>query len=84
MEAKYCGCNVPMPLTCFGQGCRVQLEYMALDPDAAGRLRDLGVREGTCLCILQNTDKLIFHVGGSRLGVQRELAMQLYGTETAP
>ena len=72
-----------MPLTCFGQGCRVHLAYMALDPDAAGRLRDMGVREGACLSILQNNDKLICHVGGSRLGVQRELAMQLYGTEAA-
>jgi Fe2+ transport system protein FeoA len=83
MESKYCPFSVPMPLTCFGQGCRVQLEYMALEPEAAGRLRAMGVREGACVCILQNADKLIFHVGGSRLGVQRELAMQLYGTEAA-
>lgn len=75
--------NTPMPLTCFGNGCHVQLEFMALEPEAAGRLRDMGLREGACICILQNADKLICHVGGCRLGVQRELAMQLFGTEAA-
>ena len=72
---------LPVPLTCFCGGARVQLDFMSLDAEHAQRLRTMGLREGTCFSIVQNEDKLIFHVGECRLGLRREVAMQLFGRE---
>ena len=66
-------CSDCQPLTCFMRA--------ALDGDDAERLGAMGLREGAQCTILQNADKLILRIGESRLGLQRDLAMRLFGQE---
>ncbi len=68
------------PLTSFGHGIDVKLAFLGLDPATAQRMRELGLREGTQVAILQNSDKLIVRVSDSRIGLRRELAMRIFGS----
>ena len=63
------------PLTSFRNGSDIQLAFLGLEPAIAQRVRELGLREGVHVAILQNSDKLIVRVSGSRIGLRRELAM---------
>lgn len=74
-------CSDCQPLTCFMRGACVRLAFAALDGDDAERLGAMGLREGARFTILQNADKLILRLGESRLGLQRDLAMRLFGQE---
>jgi Fe2+ transport system protein FeoA len=73
-----CSC---LPLTCFAGGACVRVAFAAIDDAVSERLGAMGLREGVLCTILQNADKMILRIGGSRLGVPRELAMQLYAQE---
>ncbi len=68
------------PLTSFRNGSDIQLAFLGLEPAIAQRVRELGLREGVHVAILQNSDKLIVRVSGSRIGLRRELAMRIFGS----
>ncbi len=68
----------PAPLTSFKDGANILLDFIG--GEAAHRLRDLGLREGALVAIVQNTGNLIVRVAGCRIGLRRELAMQILGT----
>lgn len=78
MEPAACPC---LPLTCFACGACVRFAFAHPDAADAERLGALGLRAGARCTILQNTDKMIVRIGGSRLGLPRELAMQLFAEE---
>ena len=73
----------PLPLTCFASGACVRLAFATMGSHEAERLGEMGLCEGAQCTILQNAEKLILGVGGSRFGVPRELAMQLFAHEAA-
>ena len=68
----------PAPLTTFGDGTNILLNVIS--GEAAQRLRDLGLREGALVAVVQNTGNLIVRVAGCRIGLRRELAMHILGT----
>lgn len=70
-------------LATFGCGKCVQLNFLCLEPGQALRLREMGLCEGKQVCVLHNTDKVIVRSGGCRIGLHRDLAHQIYGTEVA-
>jgi Fe2+ transport system protein FeoA len=43
-------------------------------------LRDLGLREGCCVCVMANAEKCILGVSECRIALQREVAMNLLAT----
>ena len=65
----------PAPLTSFMDGCDVVVQLIF--GEAAHRLRDVGLREGALVAVVQNTGNVIVRVAGSRIGIRRELAMQI-------
>lgn len=71
------------PLTSFGSGTDIELAFLGLEPAIAQRMRELGLREGARVAIVQNTDKLIVCVSNSRIGLRSEIAMQIYGSPVA-
>lgn len=68
----------PAPLTSFKDGADILLDFIG--GEAAHRLRDLGLREGALVAVVQNTGNLIVRVAGCRIGLRRELAMHILGT----
>jgi len=68
----------PAPLTSFKDGANILLDFIG--GEAAHRLRDLGLREGALVAVVQNTGNLIVCVAGCRIGLRRELAMHILGT----
>ena len=68
----------PAPLTSFSDGAHILLDFIG--GEAAQRLRDLGLREGALVAVVQNTGNLIVRVAGCRIGLRRELAMHILGT----
>lgn len=78
------GCPDPeacRPLTCFACGACVRVAFSAFHPAESERFGAMGLREGALCTILQNADKLILGIGGCRLGVPVELAMQVFAHE---
>ena len=71
----------PAPLTTFGGGTNILLNVIS--GEAAQRLRDLGLREGALVAVVQNTGNVIVRVAGSRIGLRREMAMHILGTPVA-
>lgn len=65
----------PAPLTSFMDGCDVVVQLIF--GEAAHRLRDVGLREGALVAVVQNKGNLIVRIAGSRVGIRRELAMQI-------
>lgn len=65
----------PAPLTSFMDGCDVVVQLIF--GEAAHRLRDVGLREGALVAVVQNRGNLIVRIAGSRVGIRRELAMQI-------
>lgn len=72
-----------LPLTCFACGACVRLAFAALGDSDTERLGAMGLREGARCTVLQNTDKMILRVGGSRLGLPHELATKLFAQEVS-
>jgi len=73
------GARQPAPLTSFRSGTDILLEFIG--GEAAQRLRDLGLREGALVAVVQNTGNLIVRVADSRIALRRELAMHILGTQ---
>jgi len=71
------------PMTRFRSGTRVRLEAMSMDAVEAQRLREMGLREGMQLAIIQNTQNLIVGVIAGRIGIRRDLARKLLATRIA-
>lgn len=71
------------PMTVYGNGTRVRLDAISLDPKEAQRLREMGLREGAALSIIQNAQNLIVGVLACRIGLRRDLACKLYATRVA-
>lgn len=70
-----------LPLTVLGQGRRACVAFMGMDEADAQRLRELGLREGACICVMRNTSTCLLAMDGSRLALQREVAAQVFATE---
>lgn len=70
-------------MTRFRSGTRVRLEAMSMDAVEAQRLREMGLREGMQLAIIQNTQNLIVGVIAGRIGIRRDLARKLLATRIA-
>lgn len=67
-----------VPLTTYGQGEDVEIEWLGLSECQAERLRELGVREGCRVCVMMNADKCVLGLGSCRVALQREIAMCLF------
>ena len=70
-----------LPLTVLGQGQRACVAFMGMAPEDAQRLRELGLREGACICVMRNTSTCLLAMDGARLALQREVAAQVFATE---
>lgn len=70
----------PAPLTCFARGSRACIAWVALEAGEAQRLREMGVREGACVGVVQNGAACVLAVDGCRLALRREVAGQLFAT----
>lgn len=70
----------PAPLSCHPQGADVCIAWLSVDEADAARLRDLGLREGACVNVVQNGAACVVALGGCRLALQRELADGLFAT----
>lgn len=83
MELPVLDLSAPaLPLTLHARGRRACIAHLALGDADAQRLRDLGVREGACVCVMMNADKCILALDGqARLALQREVAMQVFAAE---
>ena len=68
------------PLTCFLEGQRARIAFLGLDHEDAQRLREMGLREGCCVCVMANADKCILGLSGCRIALQREVASHLLAT----
>ncbi len=47
---------------------------------AEERLRDMGLREGAQVEVVQNSDKLIVRLAGCRIGLRRDMAADILAT----
>jgi Fe2+ transport system protein FeoA len=68
------------PLTCFLKGQKARIAFLSMGDEDAERLRDLGLREGCCVCVMANAEKCILGVSECRIALQREVAMNLLAT----
>ena len=67
------------PLTCLARGAQGCIAWMGLEGSEAQRLRDLGLREGACVGVVQNGASCIVALGsGCRLALRREVAAKLF------
>ncbi len=80
MQYSDSGPDASRPMTVYGNGTRVRLDAITLEPVEAQRLREMGLREGASLSIIQNAQNLIVGVVACRIGLRRDLAGKLYAT----
>ncbi len=66
---------VPSPLTAFCDGCTLKVCFV--DGGAQDRLRDVGIREGAYLEMIQNSDKIVVRIEGCRIGIRRDTARDI-------
>ena len=71
----------PFPLAAAAPGRPVGVRLIALPEEAAGRLRDLGIREGAVIRVVRSEGRLIVRIGESRVGVPAELAAAIFVEE---
>ncbi|MCY4673877.1 MAG: FeoA family protein [Bacteroidetes bacterium] len=68
----------PAPLTTFCDGCPLMI--CSVHGCAEERLRDMGLREGARVEVVQNSDKLIVRLAGCRIGLRRDMAADILAT----
>ncbi|MCY4159638.1 MAG: FeoA family protein [Bacteroidetes bacterium] len=73
---------IPAPLTSYGDGCILVIRYV--DGSAQERLRDIGIREGACVEMIKNSEGLIVRLEGSRIGLRRDMAEEIFATPLIP
>lgn len=64
-------------LCCGQSGQRLSVLCIANESHEAARLRDLGLREGAMVTVLQDGDPLLVRIGDARFGISRRAAMLL-------
>ncbi|MBE2187324.1 MAG: ferrous iron transport protein A [Rhodothermales bacterium] len=68
----------PAPLSCHPKGSDVCIAWLSLPEADAARMRDLGLREGACVNVVQAGAACVVALGGCRLALQREVADRLF------
>jgi Fe2+ transport system protein FeoA len=66
-----------VPLELLRPGEWAEVEEVSGEPGWVGRLAELGVRVGCRLCLLQGGCPCLLQVGGCRLSLRGECAMQI-------
>jgi Fe2+ transport system protein FeoA len=64
-------------LCCAHNGQRAFVTGFSGDQHEAGRLRDLGVREGAVVTVLRDGNPLMIRVDNARIGISRAAAMNV-------
>ena len=75
-RCQYCHPKLALTACKAGECFLVQ----AVRGEAAGRLREMGVREGALVNMLRNRGDVIVQVEGCRLGLREEMAREVLGT----
>ncbi len=70
----------PAPLTAFCDGCPLKIHSVC--GCAQDRLRDIGLREGAHIELIRNSEKLIVRIDGCRIGLRRDMAMDILAVPT--
>ena len=65
---------LPRPLTSCPCAHGTDLVVCAINCEAEHKLRDIGLREGATVAVLNNGGNVIVRVAGCRIGLRRELA----------
>lgn len=71
-----------VPLTGTPAGLRVEVDFFTLDTPDAARIRDLGIREGSQLRIIQSNGQLVVGLEQSRIGLPHEVAAGIFVRDT--
>lgn len=66
-----------MPLELLNTGEWADVAEVNGEPCWVGRMAELGVRSGSRLCVLQPGSPCILQVGGARLSLRGDMAMQI-------
>jgi len=64
-------------LCCAKSGQCAVVAHLVGDADEAARLRDLGVREGAVVTVLQDGNPLVVKIDEARLGIGRSAALNV-------
>ena len=64
----------PVPLSTCPCADRTDVVVCQVGGDAEHKLRDIGVREGVTLSVLNNDSNVIVRLAGCRIGLRREVA----------
>jgi Fe2+ transport system protein FeoA len=70
-----------IPLTAVPKGQVVKVCFFSLRNGAAGRLRDVGLREGSLIHLIRRAGRVIVGIEGSRVGVPADLAVGVFVQE---
>ena len=76
-RCRYCTPDLALTACKVGECFLVQV----VDGEGAERLRDLGVREGALVNMLRNSGDVVVQVEGCRVGLRREIAGKVLGTQ---
>lgn len=76
-EVKPLTTDLLLPLECLPTGEWAEVADVCGEPGWVGRLAELGLRLGTPLKILQGGSPCLLQVGGARLSLRADLAMQV-------
>jgi Fe2+ transport system protein FeoA len=79
VEGRECGVNndTLLPLELLGPGEWADVTEVTGEPVWVNRMAELGVRAGCRLCVLQPGSPCLLQVGGARLCLRGECAMQI-------
>lgn len=69
--------NDLIPLELLSCGVAAEIAEVLGDPAWVGRLAELGLRHGSQIRMLQSGSPCILQIGGTRLSLRGDLAMQI-------
>ena len=72
----------PVPLSSCPCSNRTDVVVCTVAGEAEQKLRDIGVREGATLSVLNNSADVIVRLAGCRIGLRREVASCVLVTPT--
>lgn len=67
-----------VPLTGTPPGSSVEVDFFALEAHEIARVRDLGIREGARLRIIQSNGQMVVGLDASRIGLPHEVAAGIF------
>lgn len=73
-----------MPVELLASGTWGDVAEVTGEPDWVGRMAELGVRTGSRLQVLQPGSPCLLQVGGARLSLRADLAMQILVRPVSP